>query len=70
MTAVKTIDGITLLAEVKEGWRCTPVDKDRLVFVHPDFPPKMVELSSINEGDELPRDTDETVLPPPQLGGN
>lgn len=69
MTEIKTIDGITVLAKVKKGWRTKALDKDRLLLTHPDNYPRVVELASIQEGDTLPRDTDMMVGSPPGLTG-
>lgn len=66
-TEIKTIDGIKVLARIKQGWRSKPIDADRLIFIHPDYEPRVVELSSIKEGDTLPRDTDEVISFPPSL---
>lgn len=70
MTEIKNIDGIKIIATIKKGWRSKPLDKDRLLLTHPDHFPRVVELSTIVEGDKLPRDTDMMVGSPPGIGGS
>lgn len=61
------ISGFRIMATIAEGWRTTFIDQDRLMLVHPDFPPRIVEMRSIKEGDVLPREDDTVVAPPPGL---
>lgn len=66
---IKTIGGIAATVRVKTGWRLKALGKDRLVFTHPEHEPRVVELASINEGEELPRDDDMVIGYPPGLTG-
>lgn len=63
------INGFKIFATIADGWRCTFIDQDRMYMVHPDHQPVIVEMRSIQEGDILPRETDERVTFAPQLGG-
>lgn len=63
------VNGRTLIATIAEGWRATQADPDRLLLVHPDHPPRVIEMRSIKEGDILPRDIDMVLAPPPAVGG-
>lgn len=67
--APQVLTGYKHLATIKPGWRFNDMGDGRLMFTHPDNAPMIVSLSSINEGDELPRDTDEALSFPPTVGG-
>ena len=47
-----------LLCSIRSGWRALFYGK-RIVLVHPNNAPSMAWLDGINEGDVLPRDSDE-----------
>lgn len=70
MSEIKNIDDVQIPAIVKEGWRSRALDADRLIFVHPDHAPRVVEIASIKPGDTLPRNTDEEFSFPPAIAGN
>lgn len=65
-----TPKGARIYATLKDGWTGRFIDGDSVMLVHPDHPPYLITLSSIEEGDVLPRDTDTAVQPPPGLGGH
>lgn len=66
---VTEVNGFKVFATIAEGWRVTFIDQDRMYMVHPDHQPVIVEVRSVQQGDVLPRDTDERVTFAPQLGG-
>lgn len=66
----QVLTGYKVTATIKPGWRYTGMGDGRLMFVHPDHAPMIVDLNSIEEGDELPRDTDEALSFPPTVGGS
>lgn len=67
--AARRVEGLRVLATLADGWRATFLQDD-LVLVHPEYAPRLVRVASINEGDVLPREIDETVSFPPIIGGN
>lgn len=60
--------GITIVATISDGWRTRFVD-DRLILVHATEQPRIVPISSIVEGDILPRETDEVMDFGAQISG-
>lgn len=71
ITAAPTVvQGFKIFATIADGWRVTFLDQDRMLMAHPNKQPVIVEMRSIQEGDVLPRATDERVSVAPQLGGH
>lgn len=64
------IKGFSIHATVAAGWRVTQINPDRLLLAHPSFPPRIVEMRSIQAGDVLPRATDEALGFPPTVAGS
>lgn len=60
---------MNFLATIKDGWTARLQREGYIILAHPDHPPRIVELASVREGDELPRDTDEAFEFPPAVGG-
>lgn len=58
------------MAAIKEGWNGRLFKPGYIILTHRDHPARVVELASIREGDELPRDTDEALAFPPAVGGS
>lgn len=63
------IKGPRFVATLKPGWRAKLIGDDRVLLVHADEDPRFIDVATITEGDELPRDTDEAVIFGTQLGG-
>lgn len=70
MSEIKNVENVQIDALIKDGWRSRALDADRLIFVHPGYPSRMVEIASITSGDELPRDTDAILEGPPVVIGH
>lgn len=64
------IEGARYLATIKPGWRTLMNKQGRLYLVHPDQGTRIIELTSIEEGDVLPRDTDAAIDFSPGVGGH
>lgn len=58
-----------IIATIAEGWRAKFLDQERVMLIHPDHQPRIVQMKTIVEGDILPRDTDEALVISSQLGG-
>lgn len=50
-----------IVARIKDGWRHVFHGAELLLLIHPDEPPRVVKLASVQHGDELPRDCDEVL---------
>ena len=62
--------GIAPFATIKEGWNARLFKDGYIVLTHAAHEPRVIELATIREGDDLPRDTDEAVAFPPAVGGH
>ena len=65
----QVLTGLKHVASIKPGWRVNLQPDGRAFMAHPDHQPRIVDLSTVAEGDELPRDTDEVLgFAPPVTG--
>lgn len=58
-----------MAANIADGWRTRFLPGGRMVMVHPDHMPRIVDLKTVKSGETLPRDVDEELSFPPSLGG-
>lgn len=65
---IETRNGVKLHATIKDGWR-PKIIGDSVMLTHERHPAYFIDLSTIKEGDELPRDSDTAVSYPPAVGG-
>lgn len=66
---LERLQAVPRAATIKDGWTASLQREGYMRLDRPGEPPAMVELASINDGDELPRDTDERFAFPPAVGG-
>lgn len=65
----QVLTGFKNVATIKSGWRVLLQPDGRAFLSHPDHQPRIVDLATVEEGDELPRDTDEALSFAPAVGG-
>lgn len=65
---IETSSGAKIHANIKDGWRAKLIGEN-ILLTNPDHPAYFIDLATVKEGDELPRDSDTAVSFPPRVGG-
>ncbi len=56
---LENINSLRVKATIKPGWRIRFLPGGRAIMVHKDQTPRLIDLNTVKDGDELPRWFDE-----------